>query len=103
MVSTYTLKVPNDLRELFEKYIEKFPNLGYKKISKFIIHLLEKEATKIVKTHPELDYYKDVGRGMHVKRSFMEVYKEEGLKNTTTTNVKIRLDGLKEEQKKKPS
>jgi hypothetical protein len=48
----------------------------------------------------DLDYYVDLGHGLHVKRSFVETYKKEGLKNTTKTKVNIDLRKLKEGMKK---
>ncbi|MGV9141682.1 MAG: hypothetical protein ACOC1X_01955 [Promethearchaeota archaeon] len=50
----YSLKIPNELRVLFEKYIEKYKYLGFKNVSQFILHICQEEARKILKENPEL-------------------------------------------------
>lgn len=50
----YTMNIPNELRRLFEKYIEKNYFLGFKNVSQFILHLCQEEAIEIVRDDPEL-------------------------------------------------
>lgn len=50
----YTMNFPNELRILFEAYIRKFPNLGYKNVSQFVLTLLQNKAEKIIKENLDL-------------------------------------------------
>jgi hypothetical protein len=50
----YTMNFSNELRILFEAYIRKYPNLGYKNVSQFVLHLVQKRAEEIMKDNPDL-------------------------------------------------
>ena len=56
----YTMNFPNELRILFEAYIRKFPNLGYKNVSQFVLTLLQIEAKKIITDNPDLAKIKEI-------------------------------------------
>lgn len=56
----YTMNFPNELRMLFEAYIRKFPNLGYKNVSQFVLTLLQTEARKIISENPDLAKIKEI-------------------------------------------
>ena len=51
----YTMKIPNSLRDLFRRYIEKYESLGFKKVSQFALHILQKEAEKILIDNPDIE------------------------------------------------
>lgn len=53
--SYYTMKIPNDLKLLFEKFIEKYSGLGFRNVSQFALHVLQQEARKILKENPDLE------------------------------------------------
>lgn len=50
----YTLNLPNELRILFEAYILKNPNLGFKNVSQYLLHLLQSKAEKLIKEDSSL-------------------------------------------------
>lgn len=50
----YTMNFSNELRILFEAYIKKYPNLGYKNVSQFVLHLVQKKAEEIMNDNPDL-------------------------------------------------
>ncbi len=50
----YTLNIPIELRILYEGYIAKYPNLGFKNVSQYLLHILQSKAEKIIKNNPEL-------------------------------------------------
>ena len=50
----YTMKIPNSLKNLFRRYIEKYESLGFKKVSQLALHILQKEAKKILIDNPDL-------------------------------------------------
>lgn len=50
----YTMNIPNELRILYEAYIAKYPNLGYKNVSQYLLHILQARAEEIIKTNPDL-------------------------------------------------
>ncbi|MFX0069560.1 MAG: hypothetical protein ACFFAO_00505 [Candidatus Hermodarchaeota archaeon] len=56
----YTLNVPNELRNLYSAYIEKYPNLGFKNVSQYLLHILQSKAEKIIKNNPDLKQIKDI-------------------------------------------
>ncbi len=56
----YTMNFPNELRILFEAYIKKYPNLGYKNVSQLALHLLQKKAEEILRDNPDLRKIKEI-------------------------------------------
>ena len=48
MTDYYTIKIPEELRDLFRKYIEKHKELGFKTVSQYILHLLRTEAKRLI-------------------------------------------------------
>jgi len=44
----YNMKIPRGIADLFESYIEKHPELGYRTISQFIIEVLRVKAKEII-------------------------------------------------------
>ncbi|MFX1444120.1 MAG: hypothetical protein ACFFHV_11945 [Promethearchaeota archaeon] len=49
----YTLNIPNELRMLYEAYITKYSNLGFKSVSQYLLHILQTKAEKIMKNNPD--------------------------------------------------
>jgi recombinational DNA repair protein RecR len=45
----YTMKIPKELKNLFQDYIDKNPGLGFKKVSQFALHILQQKAIEIKK------------------------------------------------------
>jgi hypothetical protein len=56
----YNVSVPNELRLLFELYIRKYRNLGYKRVSQFILNILQTKAEEINKENPDLREIKEI-------------------------------------------
>lgn len=50
----YTLNIPNELRILFEAFIVQNPNLGFKSVSQYLLHVIQGRAEKIIRDNPEL-------------------------------------------------
>ena len=50
----YTLNIPNELRILFEAYLVKNPNLGFKSVSQYLLHVLQGKAEEIIQNNPKL-------------------------------------------------
>lgn len=50
----YSMNIPNELRILFKAYITKYPNLGFKNVSQYILHVLQVKAEEIIKDNSEL-------------------------------------------------
>ncbi len=50
----YTLNIPNELRILFEAYLVKNPNLGFKSVSQYLLHVLQGRAEEIIHDNPKL-------------------------------------------------
>ena len=56
----FNLSVPNDLRLLYEAYIKKYKNLGFKNVSSFMIKILQDKAQDLIKDNPELKQIKKI-------------------------------------------
>ncbi|MFX1366786.1 MAG: hypothetical protein ACFFCE_05805 [Promethearchaeota archaeon] len=50
----YNLNIPNELRILFEAYLLHHPNLGFKSVSQYLLHVLQNKAEDLIKENPEL-------------------------------------------------
>jgi len=50
----YTMKLPLELKEFFERYIKKNTSLGYKTVSQLAVHILQKEAKELLENDPDL-------------------------------------------------
>ncbi len=48
----YSMKIPKKLKDLFQEYINENPNLGFNKVSQFVLFILQQKAVEIKK---ELD------------------------------------------------
>ena len=49
MSDKYTMKMPAELKKLFQEYIDKNSDLGFRKVSQFALHILQEKAIKIKK------------------------------------------------------
>lgn len=56
----YSLNIPNELRILYEAYISKHPNLGFKNVSQYLLHILQGKAEKILKENPDLKKIEEI-------------------------------------------
>ena len=50
----YNLNIPNELRILYEAYILKHPDLGFKSVSQYLLHVLQNRAEDIIRDNPDL-------------------------------------------------
>ena len=50
----YTLNIPNELRILFEAFLVNYPNLGFKSVSQYLLHVLQERAEVIIQDNPKL-------------------------------------------------
>ena len=50
----YTMKIPNKLRILFDKYIKMNDLLGFKNVSQYALYILQQEAVRILNENPNL-------------------------------------------------
>ena len=48
------------MRILFEEYIRKYRNLGFKNVSQFALHVLQQKAEEIIKENPDLREIKEI-------------------------------------------
>jgi len=51
----YTMKIPKKLKNFFEKYLRKHPDLGFNLVSQFIHHILREEAKKLINESKDED------------------------------------------------
>lgn len=56
----YTMNIPNELRILYEAYITKYPNLGFKNVSQYILHVLQLKAENIIQKNPDLNKIEEI-------------------------------------------
>ena len=50
----YTLNIPNELRILYEAYLLENPNLGFKNVSQYLLHVLQGKAEILIQDNPKL-------------------------------------------------
>ena len=50
----YTLNIPNELRILFEAFLVENPNLGFKNVSQYLLHVIQGRAEEIIQDNPKL-------------------------------------------------
>jgi hypothetical protein len=89
MAKYHTIKIPMELKEFFQKYITLNPGLGFGKVSKYVLHILQDEAKRILKNHPNMDDYIKISDYKYVLRSTHEPYKIQKLE-PTTSEVKLQ-------------
>jgi len=49
MAKDYSMKIPRKLADTFQKFIDNNPELGYRKVSQYIQHILQDKAGEIIK------------------------------------------------------
>lgn len=52
MGDSYTMKIPQELADFFEKYIGEHRELGYKFISQYVLHVLQDHAKNLLNLSP---------------------------------------------------
>ena len=69
---------PNELRFLFELYIRKNRNLGYKNVSSFVLNILQQKAEELIKENPELAKIEEITlpSGTYILQEDEELCKE---------------------------
>ena len=50
----YTLNIPNELRILYEVFLVENPNLGFKNVSQYLLHVIQGRAEEIIQDNPKL-------------------------------------------------
>jgi len=50
----YTLNIPNELRILYEAFLVENPNLGFKNVSQYLLHVIQGRAEEIIRDNPKL-------------------------------------------------
>ena len=50
----YTLNIPNELRILYEAFLAENPNLGFKNVSQYLLHVIQGRAEEIIRDNPKL-------------------------------------------------
>ena len=54
MGDKYNTKIPRKLADLFQEYINKNPQLGFNKVSQYILHILQENARKLLESGLEV-------------------------------------------------
>ena len=49
----YTLNIPNELRILYEAFLVENPNLGFKNVSQYLLHVIQGRAEEIIRDNPQ--------------------------------------------------
>ena len=56
----YTMNIPNELRIFFEAFIAKYPNLGFKNVSQYLLHVLQVRAEEIMRENPDMKKIEEI-------------------------------------------
>jgi len=81
MTDYYSMKIPKELADLFEEFITKNRNLGYRTISQYILHVLQDHAKDIVR--------RDFKITEENFRDFMEEWKQRNLENKEEKRIRL--------------
>ena len=71
----YTMNIPNELRILFEAYIAKHPNLGFKSASQYLLHIIQVRAEEIIRENPDMKKIEEI-RQMVISTALYNMMKE---------------------------
>lgn len=53
MADTYTMKIPRELADFFQEYIDKNRRLGFRTVSQYILYALQNHAKDLMETEEE--------------------------------------------------
>lgn len=53
MADKYNLKIPQDLADFFQNYLDEHKELGFTFVSKFLLHVLQNEAKRLMEEKTE--------------------------------------------------
>lgn len=72
------MKIPRELADFFEEYIEKNPKLGYRKISQIILHTLQNKARDLMKEQGIIERKEkiiNISTGTYTKEELQKILK----------------------------
>ena len=82
MGDKYNTKIPRKLADLFQEYIEKNPQLGFNKVSQYILHVLQKDAERILESgleaRKETPKTISIKSGSYTKDEILKFFENEG-------------------------
>jgi len=77
LVDNYTMKLPHELVDFLEDYIKKNPQLGYRKVSQYILHIIQDHAKKLTDFREKVSDQKTVAlkQGTYTKEEMLDILK----------------------------
>jgi len=93
----YSLNIPTELRILYEAYISKNPNLGFKNVSQYLLHILQGKAEEILKENPDLKKIEEIKLS-----SGIYILQQDGTYKKTNPEDKQLLNEIERMWGKKP-
>lgn len=83
----YTIRIPENLKILFQNYIDKYPSLGFDKVSQLVLHVLQREAKEILEKDPGLNFLK-INDKKYVQYDYIDDYlNKKKLKGSSESSV----------------
>lgn len=77
---SYSMKIPRKLADLFEKFIEKNPNLGYRKVSQYVLYVLQDHARELLANNfeikPKREKVIDLKSGIYSKEALQRILED---------------------------
>ncbi len=71
------MKIPRELADLFEKFINKNPSLGFRKVSQYILSVLQERAKELIGYDLEIKRQKvntiKLAEGTYTKEELLEL------------------------------
>ena len=71
------MKIPRELADFLEDYIKKNPQLGYRKVSQYILHIIQDHAKKLTNFREKVSDQKTVAlkQGTYTKEEMLDILK----------------------------
>ena len=80
MGEKYNTKIPRKLADLFQEYIEKNPQLGFNKVSQYILYVLQENAKRLLESGLETGREKlktiKIESGSYTKNELLSLFEE---------------------------
>lgn len=81
MGDSYNMKIPQDLANFFQKYIDTHKELGYKFVSQYVLHILQDHAKELLTLEDKIKKEKKEGitlkTGTYTKEELLKLFEEQ--------------------------
>ncbi|KKM23034.1 hypothetical protein LCGC14_1619260 [marine sediment metagenome] len=81
MGDSYNMKIPQDLANFFQKYIDIHKELGYKFVSQYVLHVLQDHAKELLPLEDKVQMERKQGitleTGTYTKEELLRLFEDQ--------------------------